>query len=172
MAKSASLALRKLPSVDEVLRTAAATDAVKRFGRPAVVVAVRGTLAAARADGIVPGGADHVVAAALTQLEAQERPNLRPVFNLSGTVLHTNLGRALLAEAAIEAAHIAMRNAVALEFDLGGGRRGDRDDVVRDLLCQLTGAEDATVVNNNAAAVLLVLNTLAKGREPSSRAAN
>jgi L-seryl-tRNA(Ser) seleniumtransferase len=165
MAKAASLALRKLPSVDEVLRTAAATDAVKRFGRPAVVVAVRGALAAARADGMVLGGADHVVAATLTQLEAQEQPNLRPVFNLSGTVLHTNLGRALLAEAAIKAAQIAMRNAVALEFDLGGGRRGDRDDVVRDLLCQLTGAEDATVVNNNAAAVLLVLNTLAKGRE-------
>jgi L-seryl-tRNA(Ser) seleniumtransferase len=165
MAKSVSLALRKLPSVDEVLRTAAATDAVKRFGRSAVVVAVRGTLAAARAAGMVPADADHVVATALTQLEAQEQPNLRPVFNLSGTVLHTNLGRALLAEAAIEAAQIAMRNAVALEFDLCGGRRGDRDDVVRDLLCQLTGAEDATVVNNNAAAVLLVLNTLAKGRE-------
>jgi L-seryl-tRNA(Ser) seleniumtransferase len=165
MAKSASLALRKLPSVDEVLRTAVAVGAVKRFGRPAVVVAVRGTLAAARADGIVPGGADYVVAAALTRLEAQERSNLRPVFNLTGTVLHTNFGRALLAEAAIEATQIAMRNAVALEFDLGDGRRGDRDDVVRDLLCQLTGAEDATLVNNNAAAVLLVLNSLAKGRE-------
>jgi L-seryl-tRNA(Ser) seleniumtransferase len=165
MAKSASLALRKLPSVDEVLRTAVAIDAVKTFGRPAVVAAVRATLAAARADGIVPGDADKVVAAALIELEAREQPNLRPVFNLTGTVLHTNLGRALLAEAAIEAAQTAMRNAVTLEFDLGGGRRGDRDDLVRDLLCELTGAEDATVVNNNAAAVLLVLNTLAKGRE-------
>ena len=158
-------ALRKLPSVDEVLRTAKAADAVVRYGRPAVVAAVRETLAAARADGVAPDDSDGVAAAALTRLAIAERPNLQPVFNLTGTVLHTNLGRALLADAAIEAAQVAMRNAVALEFDLGTGHRGDRDDLVRDLLCELTGAEDATVVNNNAAAVLLTLNTLAKSRE-------
>src|SRR6202167_6217625 len=165
MGKAESTALRKLPSVDEVLRTVVAADAASKFGRSAVVTAVRQTLAAARATGAPPGGSDHVAAAALMRLEIAQRPNLRPVFNLTGTVLHTNLGRALLAEAAVEAAVLAMRNAVALEFDLGGGKRGDRDDLVRDLLCELTGAEDATVVNNNAAAVLLVLNTLAKGRE-------
>ncbi len=165
MAKTASLALRKLPSVDEVLRGALVQEAVTRFGRPAVVAAVRDTLATARAEGAAPSEAGEIAAEALMLLEVQEQSNLRPVFNLTGTVLHTNLGRALLAEAAIEAATVAMRNAVALEFDLGHGHRGDRDEVVRDLLCELTGAEDATVVNNNAAAVLLVLNTLAKGRE-------
>jgi L-seryl-tRNA(Ser) seleniumtransferase len=165
MAKSASAALRKLPSVDEVLRTVVAEETVERFGRAAMVAAVREVLAEARAAKADAGEAIEVAGAALTRLEAQAQSNLRPVFNLTGTVLHTNLGRALLAEAAIEAATIAMRNAVALEFDLGEGHRGDRDEVVRDLLCELTGAEDATVVNNNAAAVLLVLNTLAKGRE-------
>jgi L-seryl-tRNA(Ser) seleniumtransferase len=165
MAKSAPLALRKLPSVDQVLRTPAAAAAAVRFGRPAMVAAARDTLAAARAQGVVPGGAAEVAAAALARLEARARPSLRPVFNLTGTVLHTNLGRALLAEAAIDAAVVAMRAAVALELDLGDGRRGERDEHVRGLLCELTGAADATVVNNNAAAVLLALNTLARGRE-------
>jgi L-seryl-tRNA(Ser) seleniumtransferase len=137
---------------------------VERFGRTAIVAAIRATLASARASGHV-AAIDEIAAGALARLEAQALPSLRPVFNLTGTVLHTNLGRALIAEAAIEAAVAAMRSAVALEFDVASGRRGERDDHVRALLCELTGAEDATVVNNNAAAVLLTLNTLAKGRE-------
>jgi L-seryl-tRNA(Ser) seleniumtransferase len=165
MAKASSAALRKLPSVDEVLRTPLALEAAENFGRPALVAAVRAVIAQARVAKADAGAAIEVAGAALMALEAKQQSNLKPVFNLTGTVLHTNLGRALWAEAAIAAATVAMRNAVALEFDLGGGHRGDRDEVVRDLLCELTGAEDATVVNNNAAAVLLVLNTLAKGRE-------
>ncbi|HTQ83796.1 MAG TPA: L-seryl-tRNA(Sec) selenium transferase [Pseudolabrys sp.] len=164
MEKTASAQLRELPSVDEVVRGEGMTAALDRFGRSAVVAAVRHALAAARRERISGSVAD-IEQTALAKLEADAQPSLRPVFNLTGTVLHTNLGRALLAETAIEAASVAMRNAVALEFDLCGGHRGDRDDLVRELLCELTGAEDATVVNNNAAAVLLVLNTLAKGRE-------
>jgi L-seryl-tRNA(Ser) seleniumtransferase len=161
---SAAADLRKLPSVDEVVRSPVASVALERFGRPAVTAAVRATLAAARAARSAVAAGD-VAASALAQLEATAQPNLKSVFNLTGTVLHTNLGRALLAEEAVEAAVAAMRNAVSLEFDLASGKRGERDDHVRALLCELTGAEDATVVNNNAAAVLIVLNTLAKGRE-------
>ena len=161
--------LSRIPSVDEILKTDAARVAVARFGRPRVVAAIRrGTDAARQAsdtgDAPVPGP-DAIAAAALAWLEADARPNARPVFNLTGTVLHTNLGRAVLAEAAVEAATVAMREAIALEFDLVQGKRGERDALVRGLLCDLTGAEDATVVNNNAAAVLLTLNTLAKGRD-------
>jgi L-seryl-tRNA(Ser) seleniumtransferase len=157
--------LRRLPAVDEVLRSAGAREAVQRFGRPAATDAVRAVLAAARAaltqEEAEAPAADAVLGAAVARLEAGEQSGLRPVFNLTGTVLHTNLGRALLAEAAVEAAVAAMRNAAALEFDLETGRRGERDDHVRALLRELTGAEDATIVNNNAAAVLLALNTLA-----------
>src|SRR6516164_3332653 len=155
---------RGLPSVDAVMRSAVAQVAAARFGHQAVVNAVRQELAELRRNGLAIKAHD-VAGLALAHLEAADAPRLKPVYNLTGTVLHTNLGRAPVAESAIAAAVAAMRNAVALEYDLGTGRRGDRDDILRDLVRELTGAEDATVVNNNAAAVLLVLNTLAKGRE-------
>jgi len=159
--------LRALPSVDAVMKAEAAALAVERFGRPATVSAVRGALAEARKNGKASPqlGIDRFAAAALARLSADAAPKLKPVFNLTGTVLHTNLGRALLAEEAIAAATSAMREYAALEFDLQGGKRGERDDHLRGLLCELTGAEDATVVNNNAAALMLVLNSLAKGKE-------
>jgi L-seryl-tRNA(Ser) seleniumtransferase len=162
--KGGAASARRPPSVDAVLRLPLAQALVDRYGRPASVEAIRAAIAAARAEGGDPPSAEDAAGAALSRLEADHAPRLKPVFNLTGTVLHTNLGRALLAEEAVAAAAAAMRHAVALEFDLDGARRGERDDVVRALLVELTGAEDATVVNNNAAAVLIVLNTLARGR--------
>ncbi|SFQ17854.1 L-seryl-tRNA(Sec) selenium transferase [Mesorhizobium sp. NFR06] len=160
--------LRDLPSVDQVLKTPFAAVAVERFGQQSTTRAVRDALeqarAACRTGTAVPEPSD-LAANALVRLKAAERPSLRPVFNLTGTVLHTNLGRALIAGEALEAMRTAMRDAVTLEFDIGTGRRGERDDHLRALICDLSGAEDATIVNNNAAAVLLVLNTLSLGRE-------
>ena len=156
--------LRHLPSVDECLRAPAACEAIQRYGRNATVAAIRAVLANSRATKSIID-AKRAGELALARAEGEQQTSLRPVFNLTGTILHTNLGRALIADAAIEAAAQAMRNAVALEFDVGHGRRGERDDHLRGLLCELTGAEDATVVNNNAAAVLIVLNTLAQGRD-------
>jgi L-seryl-tRNA(Ser) seleniumtransferase len=165
----ASSRLRSLPSIDEVLRAEAGATAADRFGRPATVAATRRAVEAARAAVAAgersPPSSAELAAAALAALEDDASPKARSVYNLTGTVLHTNLGRAILAEAAIEAAVQAMRNAMALEFDLGTGKRGDRDDLVRDLLVELTGAEDATLVNNGAAALMLALNTLAAGKE-------
>jgi L-seryl-tRNA(Ser) seleniumtransferase len=159
----------RLPSVDQVLRTDTGAAATARFGHKATVNAVRRIQSALRE--VARGGegakADAVAIAieAVQLLEREDAPSLRRVFNLTGTVLHTNLGRAVLPESAIAAAVDAMRSAVALEFDIGGGARGERDDHVRDLIRELTGAEDACVVNNNAGAVLLVLNTFGAGKD-------
>jgi L-seryl-tRNA(Ser) seleniumtransferase len=160
--------LRALPSVTAILNTPIAAELVQRFGRMASTEAVRETIDQAREAmkaGAAAPDAEGLARQASVRLDERDRSGLRPLFNLTGTVLHTNLGRAVLAESAIEAATSAMRDAVALEFDLMTGKRGERDDHVRTLLCELTGAQDATIVNNNAAAVLLCLNTLAQDRE-------
>ena len=164
---------RKLPSVDTLLREPALNDLAARHGHARVLASVREVLRAAR-DQIAAGrdipDKDNLAAACATWLEAEARPSLRRVFNLSGTVLHTNLGRAPLPQCAVEAVAVAMSHPVDLEYDLPGGQRGERDQHVESLLLALTGAEAALVVNNNAAAIFLALNTLASGREvPVSR---
>jgi L-seryl-tRNA(Ser) seleniumtransferase len=164
--------LRDLPSVDSILNAAAATALLERFGRAATKDAARAVLAEARTAlqvGAFPvPTAEHLALKALTWLEEEERSNLRPVFNLTGTVLHTNLGRAVLAEAAIKAAITAMRDPVALEFDLSIGKRGERDDHVRALLCALTGAEDARDVRH-AVYVFILRERLADPIEQGHR---
>jgi L-seryl-tRNA(Ser) seleniumtransferase len=168
MAEPDTNALRRLPAVATVLATQGAALLLDRHGRAATTDAIRRVIddarAALRTAPGLPPEANEVATRAGHLLDTRA-PGLRPVFNLTGTVLHTNLGRAVLADSAIAAAVASMRRPVALEYDLDTGSRGERDDHVRNLLCELTGAEDATVVNNNAAAVLLCLNTFALRRE-------
>jgi L-seryl-tRNA(Ser) seleniumtransferase len=175
MIQSSDNTLRSLPSVDLTLATQVGIELVQEYGRPLVKKAICEVTAAARERlrngrqqalhiGLV-ADVDALAAQASNVLKRWSQPSLRPVFNLTGTVLHTNLGRAQLSESAVSAGIDVMRDAVALEFDLDSGKRGERDDHLRSLICELTGAEDATVVNNNAAAVLLALNTFALGRE-------
>ncbi len=168
-------ALTSIPSVERLLIRSETAGLIAEFGRSAVTSAVRAALGQVRARLLanqrvgVPSELS-VIQTAARELHGQAVPSVRRVFNLTGTVLHTNLGRAALPEEAIEAVTLAARGPVNLEFDLAAGRRGDRDIHLERDLCRLTAAEAATVVNNNAAAVLLVLNTFANRKEvPTSR---
>ncbi len=161
---------RRLPSVDRLLQ--GLPEAIAAHGRTTVTACVRAELAAVREElrhGLPAGDEDALRTAIEARIVRAARANLRPVFNLTGTVLHTNLGRALLADAAVAAMAEAARQPCALEYDLESGKRGDRDDLVAPLLLELIGVDanefSATVVNNNAAAVLLALNSLAQGKE-------
>ncbi|MEO8524037.1 MAG: L-seryl-tRNA(Sec) selenium transferase [Caldimonas sp.] len=162
---------RQLPSLDRLLRESEAADLVVRHGTALVTGEARELLAVLREQARL-GELDadralvrDIVASLRRRCEKKASPRLRAVFNLTGTVIHTNLGRSVLADAAL--AHIAATVAGPsnLEFDLASGGRGDRDSIVESLLCEITGAEAATVVNNNAAAVLLTIAALAGGRE-------
>ncbi|KVU34535.1 L-seryl-tRNA(Sec) selenium transferase [Burkholderia ubonensis] len=163
--------LARVPSVERVLSSAPLQPVLDEYGRTRVLQAVRAELerwrTAAQHDPAAAEPLDEtrIAAAVARTLAAQSAGAVRPVFNLTGTVLHTNLGRALLPDEAVRAVLAALTQPLNLEFDLATGRRGDRDDLIDDLLCELTGAEAATVVNNNAAAVLLTLSALAPKRE-------
>jgi L-seryl-tRNA(Ser) seleniumtransferase len=164
---------RTIPSIERLRQRPSVRALEARFGATATVEALRAAAAEARA-AIGAGDPDltteDVVAgrlesAAAARLDAAFRPSLEPVLNATGVIVHTNLGRAPLASAAIERVTAIARGYTSLEYDLSRGARGRRDVHAEPLLCQLTGAEAAVVVNNNAAATLIVLAALAAGRE-------
>ncbi len=164
-------AVSDIPSLDRLLNAPALSAALQEHGRTQVVAALRRDLDAMRERALAGGllrqelDTGAVAARVAAALAKASEPKLRAVYNLTGTVLHTNLGRALLPDEAVASVLRALTTPANLEFDLHTGGRGDRDDLIDDLLCELTGAEAATVVNNNAAAVLLMLNALADRRE-------
>ncbi|MFN3891282.1 MAG: L-seryl-tRNA(Sec) selenium transferase [Beijerinckiaceae bacterium] len=158
----------QLPSVHSVVSSAEAQPLVEVFGRAALVASVREALGLLR-DGVAAGRTatcdeTSVLRAAGRSLEEQAHGALRAVFNLTGTVLHTNLGRAPLPMEAIQAI-ARTAGACNLEFDLATGKRGHRDEHVEQALVRLTGAQAASVVNNNAAGVMLLVNAVANGKE-------
>ncbi|SAK89586.1 selenocysteine synthase [Caballeronia fortuita] len=163
--------MARVPSVERVLASAEFEAVIAAYGRTQTLAALRATLDAWRADAqagraFVDALSDAQLARTVdAKLAKRTRSNVRSVFNLTGTVLHTNLGRALLPDEAVRAVAEMLTRPANLEFDLDTGARGDRDDLINGLICELTGAEAATVVNNNAAAVLLTLSALAPRRE-------
>jgi L-seryl-tRNA(Ser) seleniumtransferase len=162
---------KDLPSVDRLLRQPAVTALLAEHGHTRVASEARGLLDGLRTQalaGSLPAEAvaHDVLAEALARRVGQRlAPRMRAVLNLTGTVIHTNLGRALLADSALQHLLAMMASPNNLEYSLDSGGRGDRDSIVEELLCTLTGAQAATVVNNNAAAVLLTIAAMARGRE-------
>lgn len=166
-----------VPSIDELLRSEHASVLVDAYGREMITALLREVANEVRGELLADGEValnkarpEAICAVAAERAASAMSNTLKPVFNLTGTVLHTNLGRAPLPSEAIAAMAAVASGASNLEYDLKRGKRGDRDSLVEDWICRLTGAEAATVVNNNAAAVLLLLNTLALRKEvPVSR---
>lgn len=160
----------QLPSVDKLLQHEVALTAIAQFGRVEVTEGIRQILKTTREKILksslqqLPTDAE-LMNQVMAWLNKRSRLNLRQVINLTGTVLHTNLGRATMPPEVVDAIAKAASQPCALEYDLGEGKRGDRDELVEDILCELTGAEAATVVNNNAAAVFLLLHALSARQE-------
>jgi len=161
--------LRNLPSIDSLLSRTDTAALVGRFGREPVLAALRGALDRARASILAEKTAETapeaIAAAAAALLEEKFAPSLRRAINATGILMHSGLGRAVLSEDARTALSEAARGYCTLALDIDSGRRGSRDEHVAGLLRELTGAEAATICNNNSAATILVLNTLARGKE-------
>ncbi len=160
--------LRLLPSVDELLHSSSGQQLVQRYSRSMTLQAVRASISHARSQ-ILQGAScpssDEILTIAEHILNVNQRPNLQPVINATGVIINTNLGRSPLSQEALQAVQRVAGGYTNLEYDLGAGERGSRHSHVSSLLCELAGAEAALVTNNNAAAVLLALSTLAAGHE-------
>ena len=170
MADQTATLLRELPSIDRLLKHSGCERLLARYNREYIIAQCRAVLEQIRNEVRHSGAAvDCSEAAILERVEntifIDSQPGHTPVINATGTILHTNLGRALLPRAAIDAILAVADRPINLEYDLAAGKRGKREENLQNLLVELTGAEAATVVNNNAAAVLLGLNTLAAGKE-------
>jgi L-seryl-tRNA(Ser) seleniumtransferase len=166
VSENANDARRRLPSVTSLLESGGVQALLEQTPRAVVVDAIRRTIDAARLAPAAAPSTDQEWARAVSDAVAQTvAPSLRPVINATGVVLHTNLGRAPLAATAIDAIVRVAHGFSNLEYDLGTGARGSRYVHCAELLRELTGAEDALVVNNGAAALVLVLNTVAEGRD-------
>ncbi len=165
--------LQGLPAVDRLLELAQMSVTLREVPHAVLRNAARTVLEALRHQLLQDKGlvdaADVAEAAVMRRMEtlvaAAMTPNLRPTINATGIVIHTNLGRSLLCQEAVDNLTLIARRYSNLEFNLAEGRRGSRYSAVEDLLCEITGAEAGLVVNNNAGAVLIALETLAKGRE-------
>jgi len=162
--------LRQLPAIEKLLNTQEILDLQTTYARSLVTEALRAVVADIRNE-ILDGDLTHLpeqteyAERTHQKIAAKTAPRMRPVVNATGTVTHTNLGRSLLSNDACEAIQQAAQNYVNLEYDIETGRRGHRDRITEPLLQQLTGCEASTLVNNNAAAVLLALQTMARGKE-------
>lgn len=160
--------LRKLPGVDKLLQENQVVKLVDNHSQPVVAQTIRAVLESARQEILAgqPAPAENtLVEQVIAQLSTDLRPSLQPVINATGVIIHTNLGRALLSRRARQAMEQAASAYSNLEYDLAAGQRGSRYSHAADLLCRLTGAESAVVVNNNAGAVILTLTALAKDRD-------
>lgn len=156
---------RDLPSVSSLLETAAVKSLLEQHPRRVVVDAVRSTVDAARVEEAAPRTQEQWIESIAAAVRSNTLPSLRRVFNATGVILHTNLGRAPIADDAVRAVREIAEGSSNLEYDIDSGRRGSRYSHCVGLLRQLTGAEDALVVNNCAAALVLALNTLARRKE-------
>jgi L-seryl-tRNA(Ser) seleniumtransferase len=170
MADQTANLLRELPSIDRLLKHVNCVSLLTRYAREYVTEQCRLVLDQLRAEirqgsRAIDLGEESIIERIENCIVTDSQPGHTRVVNATGTILHTNLGRALLSQAAIDAMLAVADHPINLEYDLVAGKRGKREETLEELLVHLTGAEAATVVNNNAAAILLGLNTLAEGKE-------